>query len=325
MDMRQKRGLKTAKRRARLSVAAAAILIFVAISGTVYAASGGLDQFLSRFNPAFGALAIPPVEPAYAEDQGIRIEIVGAQQINNVVLSYMTMQDTTGENRLSEYTWADLEIYMDGQVVSTGGMSTRRLHFDKATNTVYFEIRILGEIGIPRMELLEIGIHHINCNQSSRHVRRFPEAEGTVETGTVYIETIEASGQVQRAVEGEWRIQVNTSEADNQVLIWTDIPAGDIHVEYMSLSPLGVQVVGTHLWVTDPSAADFDGGWRNFRIEIEVENRIRNIRPSSSGGGVGADDFDFFFFVDAPIDVPAVTAVIINGTRIPVLQYYPAN
>ncbi|MCL2420345.1 MAG: hypothetical protein FWD03_00665 [Defluviitaleaceae bacterium] len=291
MNANQKR---VVKRRARLSVAIAAMFILVIISGTVYAASGGLDHFISRFNPAFGALAIPPEVPAYAEDQGIRIEVIGAQQISNVVLAYLTIQDITGENRLTQYIFPDLEIYMDGQVVSTGGMSSRRLHFDRSTNTAYFEIKVLGDIGIPRLDNLEIGIDHINGNQFS--------------------------GQLQRIVEGEWRIQVNTSEADNQTLIWTDIPAGDLHLDYISLSSLGIQVTGTHQWVTDPDAENFVRGWGDFQVEIELENRRRNIRPSGSGGGVGPDDFDFFFFVDAPVDMDAVSAVIVNGVRIPVAE-----
>ena len=282
---------KPIKRYSRFSIAAAVVLVFVTLSATTYAATGGLDQFLSRFNPAFGALAIAPAEPAYAEDQGIRLEVVGAQQINNVVLVYVTMQDIAGENRLSRYKWPDLEIFMDGQVMH-GPSSSRLLHFDRNNNTLYFERIIAGNIGIPRADTLEIG------------------ATSIIYTGP----GTAATGQMQTFAQGEWKMQINTSDVGAKVLTWTDIPAGDVHIEYMSLSPLGVQIAAGYI---DP---DSPWGWETPQIEIEVEGRWRNIRPSGSGGGGLADDFEIFYSVSSPIDVEAVTAVIVNGTRITPLQ-----
>ena len=278
-------GQKPVKRFNRFSIAAAVFLVFVTLSATTYAATGGLDQFLSRFNPAFGALAIAPAEPAYAEDQGIRMEVVGAQQVNNVVLVYLTMQDITGENRLSRDTWPDLEIFMDGQAMHGPG-SSRILHFDRNSNTLYFERMIVGDIGIPKADTLEIGATSINYT-----------GPGTA-----------ATGQMQTFAEGEWKMQINTSDAGAKVVTWTDIPAGDLHIEYMSLTPLGVQIAAGFI-------NDIDSDWVP-QIEIEVEGRWRNIRPSGSGGGGLANDFEVFYFVNSPIDVEAVTAVIVNGTRI---------
>jgi len=276
-----------ARGRIRLSVALAAALIVVMISATALAAGGGLEQFVSRFNPAFGDLAIPPVQLAYAEDQGIRIEVIGAQQIDNVVLAYVTMQDITGENRLSRYTWPDLEVTMEGEAIS-GPASYRRLHFDRANNTVYFEVIVVGNVGMPRADMLEIGARSISYT-----------GPGTA-----------ATGQIQTIAEGQWLAQVSTSDAGNRVLVWQDVPAGDFHIEHMSLSALGVQVMGNHAW--DISL----GGMASWpEVEIEVENRRRNIRPSGSGGGIDVDSFEAFFFVDTPLDVEAVTAVIVNGVR----------
>ena len=280
----------TTKGRFRISVAFAAVLIFVTISITAFSATGGLEQFISRFNPAFGDIAIPPTQPAYAEDQGIRIEVIGAQQVGNVVLAYVTMQDITGENRLSRrYTRPDLEIRIDGQAIS-GASTSRPLHFDRASNTVYYEKIIVGDIGIPRADTLEIGA-----------------------TSILYFgPSAAATGQIQTFAEGEWLVQVSTSDADNQVLVWADVPAGDVHIEYMSLSPLGVQITGSH----DVSMDIIMGGGGNPTVEIEVENRRRNIRPSGSGSGISEDWFDSFFFFDHPIDVEAVTGVIVNGVRL---------
>ncbi|MCL2399818.1 MAG: hypothetical protein FWC91_08770 [Defluviitaleaceae bacterium] len=274
---------KKVKRYSKFSVAAVVAFIFVTISATGYAASGGLDMFNSRFNPAFIDLVTAPTKPSYAEDQGIRLEVIGAQQVNSVVLLYLTMQDITDENRLTRYMWPDIEFYVDGQLSRGGGSSMNRLHFDQANNTSYFEMRIVGDIGIARAKTLELVGNSINCTQFS--------------------------GQVQRPVVGEWKLQVNISEPNYQVLSWENVEAVDIHIEYMSLSPLGIQMKGTHEW---------DAHFHRLhpRVEIELENRWFNIRPKGSSGGVGLDFFEFFFFTDAPIDVEAVTAVIINGVRV---------
>jgi len=280
------------KGRVRFSVVFAAALIVLTISVTAFAAVGGLEQFISRFNPAFGDLAILPAQPVYAEDQGIRMEVIGAQQISGVVLAYVTMQDVNGENRLSRDTWPDLEIFMDGEEIS-GPSSYRLLHFDRVSNTVYFEIIMATGSGIPKADTLEIGARSIAYT-----------GPGTA-----------ATGRIQTITEGEWLVRVNTNDADNRVLVWTDIPADNLHIEYLSLSALGVQIVGRHEW--ELSA----GIWMHWpEIEIEVENRRRNIRPSGSGGGTGEDFFEAFFFVDSPIGVEAVTAVIVDGVRITVSQ-----
>jgi len=76
------------------SVVIVAAVLFCLTTVTVFAASGELGHFLSRFvNANFVEFAIPPQSPAYAEDQGIKIEAAGAQQIGPVVLLYITMQD----------------------------------------------------------------------------------------------------------------------------------------------------------------------------------------------------------------------------------------
>jgi hypothetical protein len=79
----------------------------------------------------------------------------------------------------------------------------------------------------------------------------------------------------------------------------------------MSLSPFGIQVKGSNnglepnkpFPLTAPS------------VRIETDTRWRNIRLSGSGGG-SWDNWSYFYPADTPIDVDAVTAVIINGIRI---------
>jgi len=275
----------------RFSAVAAAVLIFMALSVTAYGASGGFEQFLARFNPEFGGLAIPLIEPAYAENEGIRMEIYGAQQFGNAVLVYLSMQDITGEDRLSIHTSPELEIYGDGESLSNGAQSSKRLYFNRATNTVYFEVRVVGDAGMPQLDTLEIVCVAIHCFDPSR----------------------DRGGQVYTLTSGEWRMEVNTSDTTDQVVTWTNIAITDAHIDYMSINPLGVQVNGSHSWEWGEELRMSPVP----EVEIEVNNRRRNIRVFG-GGGMGPDCFDFFFHTDSPLDVDTVTAVIVNGERIAV-------
>ena len=265
------------------SIAVAAVLL-LATASTIFAGAGGLEQFLARFNPNFGEFAIAPLYPAYAQDQGIRIEAVGAQQIGHVVLVYMTVQDTSGENRLTRHMSADLEIFVDGQFMN-GPSSGRRLNFDRTTNTMYFERIMVGEIDMPQAETIELRIGRIICT--------------------------EHSGPIRTVLEGDWSMLVNTSDLEIRPLVWADIPGVNLHFDYISLSPFGLQMIGTHSYNTSELR-----NFPTFEVEIELENRRRNIRPSGGSGGIGPDDFSFFSFLTAPIDLGAVTAILINGERI---------
>jgi len=284
---------KPKRRKISFAAAIAAVLILTAITATVGATGIGLPQFLSRFNPAFGEFAIPPEYPAYDVQDGIRIEVIGAQQIGNVVLAYITMQDETGQNRMSLDTWPDMEIYRDGEAVS-GGSSTRRLHYDSANNRVYFEKIIYGEVGVPRPDTLELVVSSIlYMGGGNGQLQRIEVLlEDDVDDGNTNI---------------GWRIQVNTSDA-GEYITWSDIQAGDMYIENMVLTPMGITIEGRY-WNA-----------RNMRIGFEIRGRRRNMRIHGSSGAFGADGFKVSHGVSSPIDVAAVTAVYINNVRIEVNQ-----
>ncbi|MCL2204846.1 MAG: hypothetical protein FWB88_13025 [Defluviitaleaceae bacterium] len=276
---------KSIVRTLRWSVAAAAILLLVT-STAVFAATGGLEQFLARFNPNFGEFAIAPLNPAYAVDQDIRIEVVGAQQIDNVLLVYTIMQDISGENRITRHMSPDIEFYVDDERMSTGGSTDRLLRFDRSTNTSYRERLLLGRDDMPQADTIELVITRIDC--------------------------FEHGGQVRRAFEGEWIIAINANDLGIQPIVWSDVQVGNLDIEYMSLSPFGIQLRGTHTY-----------GMANFPIiqaSVEFEGIRRNYRFSGSGAGIGDDFFSSFSFADSPIDLDRVTAVIINGKRIQILE-----
>lgn len=269
----------------KLATIAIAAVFLLVTSTAVFAASGGLEQFLARFNPNFGEFAIAPLYPAYAIDQGIRIEVVGAQQVDNALLLYTIMQDISGENRITRHMSPDIEFYVDGVRMSTGGSTGRGLSFDRATNTRYSEVILLGQADMPKADTIELVINHIRC--------------------------LERSGPMRRAFEGEWVMTVNTSDLGIQPIVWADVDVGNSNIQHMSLTPFGIRLNGTHSYETrDMSRFPF------FVIEIERSSSRRNYRFSSSGGGFGSDCFSSFSFASSPIDLDTVTAVIINGERI---------
>jgi len=275
----------------RLSLIVAAVLAFVMISATAYASVGGLDGFIARFSPEFGAFALPPLEPAYTEDDGIRIEVVGARVFENVVLVYYTMEDVTGENRLTRHMRPSLDVFSDSVQLSDGGASGRHIHFDESNNRSYFETSIMVDANAAWADnnIIELRARHISC--------------------------FEHSGQLQNPFSGEWNITVVIDDyEEDRTIIWTDIDMGNFYIEYMALGVMGLRVMGSHngyFWhENNPNALSLNSA------TVELENRIFNQRFISSGAGIGPDCFDIFFSPRTPIDMDAVTGVVFEGNFI---------
>jgi hypothetical protein len=93
-----------ARRRKRWtrSAIAAIVMSFVLVASATAASLGNFDWFIERFNPDFGNI-VEPVE-IYSEDEGIRMEVIGAQKYDNRAIIYLSLQDRTGQNRLTEQT-----------------------------------------------------------------------------------------------------------------------------------------------------------------------------------------------------------------------------
>jgi len=141
---------RRAVRAKRLIPVALSIFILFAVSTTVFAALGGFDWFMQRFNPTFAEVVEPVM--AYSEEQGIRMTVIGVAQFENMAVVYLSLQDITGANRLT----ASLDfrdgfgINMEESDADVRGFSTRRnlLYFDEATNTAYLEIQISADTAI---------------------------------------------------------------------------------------------------------------------------------------------------------------------------------
>ena len=142
--------IRSTVRPKRLIPVAAAFAMLFAISTTVFAALGGFDWFMQRFNPTFADVTEPVM--TYSEEQGIRMTVIGVARFENMAVVYLSLQDITGANRLtSSLDFKDgFGISMEESDAKVHGFSSRRnlLYFDETTNTAYLEIQISADTSI---------------------------------------------------------------------------------------------------------------------------------------------------------------------------------
>ncbi|HHY73582.1 MAG TPA: hypothetical protein GX497_10210, partial [Bacillus bacterium] len=119
------------------------------------------------------------------------------------------------------------------------------------------------------------------------------------------------TGSVFSGVEGNWRVAANVSDSNQNMRTWTNDISVEGHLfEYITLSPLGLQVIGTY------QGEECMVGDMSIGIET-----VDGIIPLEGVGGSQKPDkhtFNSSWNTKAPLDVTKVTAIIINGTRIPI-------
>jgi hypothetical protein len=144
-----------------IAIALAAALI---LACTATGALGGFDWFVKTLNPSFSEV----VEPvgASALDQGFKLEVIGARKYRNQAIVYMSLQDVTGQNRMTEsFTFMDyFSVKMSDPPKSETGApmssyfstSDKILHFDKASNTIFYELVIWVDPSSPLSDPLTL-------------------------------------------------------------------------------------------------------------------------------------------------------------------------
>ena len=149
------------------SAVAAITMSFVLVVTASAAALGGFDWFIEKFNPPFSEI-VEPVE-VYSEDQGIRMEVIGAQKYDNMAIVYLSLQDISGQDRLTEHTaFKDgFNVKMNPNVIETTGQTEETMvssfgwnqemiYFDEDANTVYYEFNITADPDSPLADPLEL-------------------------------------------------------------------------------------------------------------------------------------------------------------------------
>lgn len=168
--------IRNHRRWTKSMVAGIAISLLLAVSVTA-GVLGKFDYFIEKFNPDFGNI-VEPVE-VYSEDQGIRMEVIGAQKYENRAIVYLSLQDMTGQNRLTEKTeFRDgFSVTMKSKITegTTGGdeviagmsWQQKMLHFNEDTNTIYYEFNITADSNSPLSDPLELGSFIIYFDQKN--------------------------------------------------------------------------------------------------------------------------------------------------------------
>ena len=158
-----------------MSAAAAIAMSVVLVVTATAAALGGFDWFIEKFNPSFSKI-VEPVEVS-CEDQGIHMEVIGAQKYDNMAIVYLSLQDISGQNRLTEHTdFRDgFNVTMNSrtqkitgqrdEVIAGVSWKQKLVFFNEDTNTAYYEFNITADSDSPLADPLELNCSHIYFDQ----------------------------------------------------------------------------------------------------------------------------------------------------------------
>lgn len=157
-------GLNSKKTRKRpiLRFGLGVVLSLFLVVGASAALLKNSEWFMNKFNPIFRDI-VDPID-IYSEDQGIKVELIAGQKYDNNAIVYLSIQDTSGKNRITEETeFRDgLFVGLNSQVNSFGyGVKDRLISFDKDTNTIYYELKISTDMNSPLSESLRLGTSKI--------------------------------------------------------------------------------------------------------------------------------------------------------------------
>lgn len=112
-------------------------------------------------------------------------------------------------------------------------------------------------------------------------------------------------------MEGKWNVRANLNDSTASIRVWkNDTPVEGHLFEQITLSPLGMQVTGSY------EGKECYAG--DMSIEVETTQGIIKLEGGSGGIEPEKQTFDYSWDTKKPFDVSKATAIIINGTRIPI-------
>jgi len=324
-----------ARQSKKLLPVVAAVVAILFISTTVFAAFGGFEFFMQRVNPPFGEIISPVME--YVEDQGIRITILGARRFDTAAVVYLSIQDVTGEDRVTETTNVfrgfpadvtdifagfptdkNMQMFTSGFGTTWSSIVFHPLYFDGITNTRYFQVRLNSNH--PLQNELRMIIEHISLE------REYCDS---------YIPINEVS------VTGNWSATIYVENAHDEALYLENLVFYVYGIRYtvreMRINPISVQMHGrVHYDTNEREYVDKkfplgDGEYlqiSRFSYEhgrvmhhIYVEHAGEMVRARGSGGSTasgtqrGSYAFRHTFNFEFPLDLSEIVAIIINGER----------
>lgn len=271
-------------------------------------------------------------EVAYVDEPvDLFLEEIGGSRIAPITEEYI-WGGTGLPDDLSSFTqvlepsyFAEMPHGQDDQWVSNVGIIDGRLHiqigkvFNKEFGSNDISLVIVdqeGNIFPTEYELTLLGnkdnqLLNLEENDYSDAVYKYEEAVFSVDTDDLSGYTLYFNGSVSSGVEGSWKVKAGLSDSDKNMRIWENDIIVEGHLfKNMTLSPLGLQVIGTY---EGENCLAYD-------MSVAVET-IDGIIPLEGGGGSENSKkhtFSLSWNTETPLDVGKATALIINGTRIPI-------
>lgn len=144
IDEKMKIIQKTRKIMRRVIVAA---VVAALLGATAFAAKfGGFDLLVERAEVPFGKAVEETFETTISN--GIRMSVIAKQSYGNMLVLYMTLEDTEGLGRVDESTSFSLD--MNGTAYSC---SSKLIHFDEETGVAAYQLRFDTDEGFAQRTL----------------------------------------------------------------------------------------------------------------------------------------------------------------------------
>jgi hypothetical protein len=295
----------------RVFPVAAAIAMLFALSATAFASIGGFDRFIQRFNPSFAGVVEPVM--AYSEDEGFRITVIGAQSFENMAIVYLSVQELTDENRLSQDMdwWPGLSIHVEGL---SGGIRQSLLYFDDISKTAYLEISITANEEIPSPMTLAIDrftLYPAKAVTGSWVMGAYVgDAAGQYIVAIAHMFNLYDVLAIERLVLTPLGLSMHGTFGAPGSDCWQSLfaPQRDVYVETPGgLIPLIASGVGVNYASPTP-----------YGLEAAVNDTPRNVTIAKIIEWYDDIRVSIHWQSASPIDVGDVTAIVVDGIRIPV-------
>jgi len=308
----------------------AAFVMLIAVSTSVFAFYGGFERFIERIDPPFADIIMPVMY--YSEDQGIRLTMLGAQQYGRNAVVYLSIQDVSGENRITEHSGlGGIDICRSGESArfQSWGMSFTYLYFDETSNTQYIQLLLRFDRPLPPELILE-------TSQINLGGRGWSD-----ERNTFHLDIVRGNWRVTAYFE-EGETSTDSLEHINANEIRLEGPSLDIYgihfvIDSITINPISLYVIGRATYSPREMAGVYRSSYftdyvpvpktryelrrlLSSSVHIETIDGIieLNVGGGGSTGGGGRMDFENTYWVESPLDLERITAVFIGGERIPV-------
>jgi len=260
-------------------------LFFVLGSTAIAAKLGTFAWLMETIHPNYEAI-VEPLE-AFCEDNNIRLEIIGAKKYQNTAVVYLSLQDTSGQKRLTEKTdfsdsfkvattSSQKSSSPKKEITSSFTLSRKLLFFDTESNTLYYELFITADGDSPLTDKLQIGASILNFDYQEY-------------TGEIPLQSLKLS-ENEPILTSPQHILSSTWNEEEPLKLWA-LPFGNPiklndEREDIKLSNIGIIDGKLHLQTVSPFNEEFGSKYHSFDMVDQQGNKIE-------------DDYSFSFIRDA--------------------------